>query len=364
VYEPPWVLENAWFGDSLPRKFVQHTGIRSRRISQKDEIAMAVRVVECMQREMDCDLRDCAALVFISPSVVPAAVASKLAGTPHAPPARLHAMAQHCAERLGISAGCVAGMNWYCSGYTKALSLVQHRILPRLALRHDQFVMVITATRISQITDYGCPTAAPLFGDMATVTVLARTGSQKYPVHFALLAASAETRPADKVLFDFHCRENVMIPTPDGSVTYDPRRLVFSLDGMGIGDAAPRAMADATCTILRENSIRPENVRYVVPHQAGTGIVQLASMKLDEIGVRGEVINGLTTEVGNVSSSSIPFALRKAWWTLDGTIACPSAGVGSPGQARITQGCILLQATQLHRNRESSAWIVQPCDES
>jgi hypothetical protein len=107
-------------------------------------------------------------------------------------------------------------------------------------------------------------------------------------------------------------------------------------------------MADATCTILQESSIRAENVRYVVPHQAGTGIVKLASMKLDEIGVRGEVVNGLTADVGNVSSSSIPFALRNTWWTLDGTIACPSAGVGSPSQPSITQGCILLQATRLH----------------
>jgi 3-oxoacyl-[acyl-carrier-protein] synthase III len=208
--------------------------------------------------------------------------------------------------------------------------------------------MVVTASRISRITDYGCPITAPLFGDMATATALARTDSKKYPVHFALLAARAETRPADKVLFDFHCRENVVIPTPDGSFSSDPRRLVFSLDGMGIGDAAPRAMADATRTILQESSVCAGNVRYVVPHQAGKGIIQLASMKLDEIGVCGEVVNGLTAEVGNVSSSSIPFALRNAWWTLDGIIACPSAGVGSPGQAKITHGCILLQATQFH----------------
>jgi len=240
-------------------------------------------------------------------------------------------------------------MNGFCSGFTKALSLVQHRLLSRLALQQDQFVLVVTATRISQITDYGCPMTAPLFGDMATVTVLARTDNQKYPVHFVILAASAETRPVERVLFDFHCRENVMIPMPDGRFAYDHRRVVFSLDGMAIGDAAPRAMADVTCTILRESSIPVEDVRYVVPHQAGKGIVQLASMKLDEIGVRGEVINGLTSEVGNVSSCSIPFALRKVWWTLDGIVACPSAGVGSPGKARITQGCILLQATPVHR---------------
>lgn len=349
VYEPPWVLENAWFGDSLPRKFVQHTGIRSRRVSQEDEVTMAVRAVEAMRREVDCDLRDCAALLFVSPSVVPAAVARRLTGSPHVAAARLPAMARDCAERLGISASCVVGINWFCSGYTKALAVVQHRMLPRLALRQDQFVMVVTATRISQITDYGCVTTAALFGDMATVTILARTDSRKYPVHFAILAASAETRPTDKVLFNFHCRENVTVPTLDGTIAYDPRRLVFTLDGMGIGDAAPRAMADATCTTLRESSIRAENVQYVVPHQAGTGIVRLASMKLDEIGVRGEIVNGLTSEVGNVSSSSIPFALRKAWRTLDGTIACPSAGVGSPGEMRITQGCVLLQATQLRR---------------
>ncbi len=43
AYEPPWVLENAWLGDSLPRKFVRHTGIRSRRISQEDEQESAIR---------------------------------------------------------------------------------------------------------------------------------------------------------------------------------------------------------------------------------------------------------------------------------------------------------------------------------
>jgi len=30
VYEPPWRLGNDWFGEGLPRKFAQHTGIQSR----------------------------------------------------------------------------------------------------------------------------------------------------------------------------------------------------------------------------------------------------------------------------------------------------------------------------------------------
>ena len=51
TYEPPWVLGNDWFGDTIPRKFVHHTGIESRPISLEDEVTMGVRAVRNLQRE-------------------------------------------------------------------------------------------------------------------------------------------------------------------------------------------------------------------------------------------------------------------------------------------------------------------------
>ena len=123
---------------------------------------------------------------------------------------------------------------------------------------------------------------------------------------------------------------------------------MFSLDGLGIADAAPRAMASATARRAARRAIRPEEVQFLVPHQAGTGIVRLTAMKMEEIGVRGEVINGLTSDVGNVSSCSVPYALRKTWSRLQGTIVCPTAGVGHPGDAEVSQGCIILQAMESH----------------
>ena len=107
-------------------------------------------------------------------------------------------------------------------------------------------------------------------------------------------------------------------------------------------------MASATAKALRGMGIRPEEVQFLVPHQAGTGIVRLTAMKLEEIGVHGEVINGLTSDVGNVSSCSVPYALRKTWNQLQGTVVCPTAGVGHPGDAKVSQGCIILQATEAH----------------
>jgi hypothetical protein len=42
------------------------------------------------------------------------------------------------------------------------------------------------------------------------------------------------------------------------------------------------------------------------------GIDRFTTMKLEEIGVRGATINGLTSEVGNDSPCSIPYALKIA----------------------------------------------------
>jgi 3-oxoacyl-[acyl-carrier-protein] synthase III len=346
IYEPPWALGNDWFNGTLSRKFVQHTGIQSRRISLEDEVTMGVRAVESLHREVNCNLENCAAAVFVSPSFVPLSVVRKCLGDEHrVRQERTDLAARQFVGRLGIPAARAVGMNWFCSGYSKSLSIVCRRILPGLSLREDQFILVVTVSRISRVLDYGCTQTAPLFGDMAAVTLLARTDSRQYPVRFALVFAGAATQPTAGALSDFHLQEDVLVPAPGGQQGVDPQRLVFSLDGMGMGDAAPRAMADAVAKSLRVLKIRPEDVQFVVPHQAGTGLVRLAAMKLEEIGIRCEVINGMTSEVGNVSSCSIPYAIKRMWQRLDGTIVCPTAGVGPPGDARVSQGCVVLRAT-------------------
>ena len=52
----------------------------------------------------------------------------------------------------------------------------------------------------------------------------------------------------------------------------EPKRLVFSLDGMGIADTAPRAMAAAASEMTRQNDMLPSDIEHIVPHQAGEAI--------------------------------------------------------------------------------------------
>ena len=348
TYEPPWILGNDWFSEILPRKFVQHTGILSRHISMEDEVAIGIRAVESLHRESTCDLQDCAAVVFVSPSIVHGSVAREYLDEQHNWLKSTDRAAREFVRRLGIPATQVYGINWGCSGYSKALSIVQRHILPSLRLRQNQFIMVATASRISRITDYGCKQTAPLFGDLATATILSPIDSEKYPVHFELVITGAGMHAVERVFFDYHVQENVSLPTREGGRSCASRRLVFSLDGLAIADAAPRAMASTTAKAIQAARIRPEEVQFLVPHQAGSGIVRLTEMKLQEIGVRGEVINGLTSDVGNVSSCSVPYALQKTWNRLQGIIVCPTAGVGHAGDAEVSHGCVILQATGAH----------------
>ena len=252
TYEPTWLLGNDWFEGFLPRKFEQHTGTQARPVSWHDEVTMGVRAVDNLRRDSRCDMRDCAAIVFASPSFVPLSVARKYLDPRQTRRERLMPAAHDLGVQLHIPRCPVYALNWFCSGYARAMTVVRRQIVPMLGLTRNQFVLVVTASRISRITDYSCPQTGPLFGDLATATLLSRMDSPKYPVHFQLLHAFAAKQPAAGVYFDFALRENVLLPSLNGGRTRTSKRLVFSLDGMGIADAAPRNVQCGQSVSARE----------------------------------------------------------------------------------------------------------------
>jgi 3-oxoacyl-[acyl-carrier-protein] synthase-3 len=353
VHQPAWELGNDWFGAAMPRKFSHHTGIEARAISLDDEVTMGVAAVRKLQRETGCNLADCRGILFVSPSFIPAAVARRHLDADGAERERPGRAAREVVRHLGLTRCRAVGINWFCCGYSRALALAARRWAPRLGLRRDEFVLVVVATRISRITDYSNVTTAGLFGDMASATLLATPATRRHPVHFEIVHADAEKQPVPKAAFDFHVRDHVPVPAPDGGTAHHAARLVYSLDGMAIAEIAPRAMSAAVGKALAESGIAPGDVSFVVPHQAGTGIVRFAGMKLDELGVHGELVNGLTRRTGNVSACSVPHALRETWSRLSGLIACPTAAVGSPGRPEALQGCVLLRSTP-HHDRQST----------
>ncbi|NBS32228.1 MAG: hypothetical protein EBS83_05315 [Planctomycetia bacterium] len=314
VQRPNWELPNDWFGSEMPRKFSRHTGIES-----------------------------------------PPSVAGRYLAADAARRERPGLAARLVARRLGLGHARTVGLNWFCCGYSRALSLVERRWAPQLRLADDEYILVVVASRISRITDYACAQTAGLFGDMASATLLAPLASRRHPPHFEVLYADARREPIEQPAFDFKQRQDVPVPTPDGGRCHDGSRIVYTLDGMAIAETAPRQMSDAVAQALAIADLPGDAVDFVVPHQAGTGIVRFTGMKLEEHGVRGELINGLTQHVGNVSGCSIPFALRETWKRLGGLIACPTAAVGSPGRPEVLRGCVLLRSTPHHDLQRTQA---------
>ena len=355
VHQPPWELENDWFGDTMPRKFSHHTGIEARGISLEDEVTMGLHAVQKLQRETACNLADCRGLVFVSPSFIPASIARRHLTPDAIERERPSRAARQIVRALSMKQCRTIGLNWFCCGYSRALAVVSRRWAPRLDLRRDEYLLVVASSRISRITDYSCRQTAGLFGDMASATLLAPTTSLRHPVHFEIVHAQAEKQPAERPTFDFHVRPQVPFPAPEGGRAHADERLVYSLDGMAIAEAAPRAMSAAVAKALAETGLSGDDVNFVVPHQAGSGIVRFTGMKLEDFSVRGELINGLTKRTGNVSACSIPHALRETWGRLSGLIACPTAAVGSPGKPEVLQGCILLRSTAVHDRQAAAA---------
>ncbi|MBM4058334.1 MAG: hypothetical protein FJ275_08880, partial [Planctomycetes bacterium] len=250
VHEPAWHLDNGWFGDTMPRKFSRHTGIQSRGVSLVDETTMALAAVRRLQRETGCHLADCRGLMFVSPSFIPPAVARRVLDPVTAAAERPSVAARRLANALGLTASRTVGINWFCCGFSRAVELVQQRWAPRLGLRRGEYVIVVVATRISRITDYGCGQTGGLFGDMASATLLTTPANRRHPIHFEIVYAAAERRPAERPAFDFHLRRDVPVPSPRGGRIVADERLVYSLDGMAIAELAPRAMAAATTSSL------------------------------------------------------------------------------------------------------------------
>ena len=355
IHEPAWRLDNDWFGDTMPRKFAHHTGIESRGISPVDEVTMGLAAVRTLQKQTGCSLANCRGIMLVSPSFIPPSVALRHLEPEARAAERPTAAARRLVARLGLNRCRAVGINWFCCGYSRALALVHRRWAPRLGLRRGEYVLVVVATRISRITDYGCGQTAGLFGDMASATLVTTTANRRHPVHFEIVHAAAEKQPAARPAFDFHVGHDVPLPAARGGRTRAAERLVYSLDGMAIAELAPRAMAAATASSLAAAKLQPADVDFVVPHQAGTGIVRFTGMQLDSLGVRGELINGLVARTGNVSACSLPHALAQTWTRLRGLVACPTAAVGSPGRPEVLQGCVLLRATPLHERRPDVA---------
>jgi 3-oxoacyl-[acyl-carrier-protein] synthase-3 len=185
-------------------------------------------------------------------------------------------------------------LNAACSGFLFALATATQFIESG---RYHK-VVVVGADKMSAITNYKDRTTCPLFGDAAAAVLLEPTiedvGVMDYIHHVDGLGrhhlhmkAGGSLRPAS-----FETVEN------GEHFVYQEGQTVFKY--------AVTGMADVAAEIMERHQLSPEDVAWLVPHQANMRIIDATARRM---GLNREKVMINIQKYGNTTAATIPLCL-------------------------------------------------------
>ena len=177
-----------------------------------------------------------------------------------------------------------------CAGFSYAATVAASMLQSGAAGR----VLLVGADAMSTIVDQNDRSTAVLFGDGAGATVLdAGDGESGFVDH--ILGADGRGAPLGRAGH----------PGDDNKL-YQNGREVFKF--------AVRILPEMVAKLLSRNGVSPDEVQYVIPHQANARIIKAAAKKL-EVPEDRVVIN--LDRFGNTSAASIPLSYPDIYDSLE-----------------------------------------------
>ncbi len=202
---------------------------------------------------------------------------------------------------LGIPPGAMFDVNAACSGFVYGLSVADSFIVSRKAKR----ILLIGAEKMSSILNWEDRATCVLFGDGAGAVVIEADESGKGTV--------ADRGILSTHLFANGALKDILYVNGGPSTTGDSGFIV--MEGKKVFVHAVGYMADVVHEVLDRNAIRPDQIDWLVPHQANIRIIEATAKKLDM--AMDKVVVSVDRH-GNTSAASIPLALCEA--VADGRI--------------------------------------------
>jgi 3-oxoacyl-[acyl-carrier-protein] synthase III len=193
-------------------------------------------------------------------------------------------------RKLGID-GCPAfDLQAVCSGFVYGLSVADAMIRAGTA----RCALVIGSEIFSRILDFNDRTTCVLFGDGAGAVVLEASAEP------GILASRLH---ADGRHLDILCTPGTVA---GGQVTGDP---LLKMDGQAVFKLAVKVLDEVAREVLEAAGRHPEDIDWLIPHQANIRIMQGTARKLK---LPPERVVVTVDEHGNTSAASIPLALDHA----------------------------------------------------
>jgi 3-oxoacyl-[acyl-carrier-protein] synthase III len=272
-------------------EIVRLTGVRERRRAADDESATSLAAIAVnhalAQAGLPVDQIDGIIMATLIPDQPVPAMASALA------------------REMGIPRVLAFDLNAACSGWLYALEV--GRALIRCGTAKN--LIVVTAELLSRITNPQDHDTAFLFGDGAGAAILTSApGGHR-------LSRIGLTGDADQ--FDSIQRPGggARKPMPDPT-GYDLDHFYLQMDGPAVFKHAILGFAEQIEETLRREGLRPEDIAWVVPHQANERILKAVSKR---VGIPYEKFVMTIAKYGNTSAASVSMAL--GWAAEEGIFA-------------------------------------------
>ncbi len=284
AYVPDYVLTNEELSqmvDTSDEWIMSRVGIKERRILKGEAQGTSVMAAEAVKRLLK--------KTNTSPDEIDFVICATITGDMAFP-------ATSCivSDLVGIKNAFAFDLNAACSGYIYAL------VTAAMFVESGQYkkVVLIGADKMSSITDYTDRTTCALFGDAATATLIEPTtedfgvldhifGSDGYGRHLLYMKAGGSLYPASHE-------------------TIDRREHYLYQDGQPVFKYAVSKMADVSVEIMKKNNLAPNDLTWLVPHQANMRIIDATARRM---GILPEQVMINIEKYGNTTAATIPLCL-------------------------------------------------------
>jgi 3-oxoacyl-[acyl-carrier-protein] synthase-3 len=269
--------------DTSDEWITERTGIKERRIAEKgqttSDLAYEASRKALKAAGLGADELDLILVATMTPDMI------------------LPSMGCVLQEKLGAKKAAAFDIYAACSGFIYGLSIASAFI------KADVYrnILLVGAEILSRFTDWEDRTTCILFGDGAGAAVIQRHAGKR-----GILSTHLHS---DGLLGD-------LIQVPAGGAQHPTshetvrRRMHFvKMKGNETFKAAVRALEGVVQEALEHNKVKPEEIDFLVPHQANLRIIQAMAQRLN-MPMEKVVLN--LPKYGNTSAASIPLALDEA----------------------------------------------------
>lgn len=269
------------FPDRTEEEMIKLTGIRERRYANGGETATSLAATAVQhalaQARLPVDQIDGIIMATILPDQPVPSMASALA------------------KLLGIPRALAFDLNAACSGWLYALEVGRAFIRSGTAKN----LIVVTAELLSRITNPTDHETAFLFGDGAGAAILTnQPGGHR--LHRMALSGDATQFTAIQRPGGGASRP---LPHPEG---HDRNDFFLQMNGAAVFKHAVIAFADEIEATLVRHNLKPDDIGWVVPHQANERILRAVSKR---VGIPYEKFVITISKYGNTSGASVSMAL-------------------------------------------------------